>query len=193
MEVTEGALEMLAKAVSSGESDDGAVRLVARQSGAIRFRYQMSLETAADAKEDDSVLEMDGVTLRADPESAKHLDGVKLDYVDEGEGGAGFKFHNPREEKGWDDPVAQRFQEILDDEINPQIASHGGYIDLVDYKDGKAYVTMGGGCQGCGMAKVTLSQGIETAITNAVPEIERVVDVTDHASGENPYYQAAKK
>jgi Fe/S biogenesis protein NfuA len=90
-------------------------------------------------------------------------------------------------------PVAQRVQEVLDRQINPSIASHGGIAQLVAVEESTAYLRLGGGCQGCGLASVTLSQGIETALLQSVPEITSVVDVTDHSSGENPYYEAAKK
>lgn len=90
-------------------------------------------------------------------------------------------------------PVPQRVQQVLDQQINPSLASHGGQATLVAIEEGTAYLRLGGGCVGCGMATVTLSQGIEVAIKEAVPEIEHVVDVTDHASGTNPYYEAAKK
>ena len=90
-------------------------------------------------------------------------------------------------------PVADRVAQVLDQQINPAIASHGGVATLVAVEDDTAYVRLGGGCAGCGMAPVTLSQGIEVAIREAVPEIVKVVDVTDHASGSNPYYEAAKK
>jgi Fe/S biogenesis protein NfuA len=90
-------------------------------------------------------------------------------------------------------PVAQRILEVLETQINPSIASHGGRADLVAVEDETVYLRLSGGCQGCGMAAVTLGQGIEVAIREAVPEITNVVDVTDHASGSNPYYEAAKK
>jgi Fe/S biogenesis protein NfuA len=90
-------------------------------------------------------------------------------------------------------PVPQRVQQVIEQQINPAIAAHGGSAELVAVEDATAYVRLGGGCVGCGMATVTLSQGISVAITDAVPEIENVVDVTDHASGTNPYYEAAKK
>ncbi len=89
--------------------------------------------------------------------------------------------------------VAQRVAQVLDAQINPAIASHGGRADLVAVDDDIAYLRLSGGCAGCGMAAVTLSQGIEVAIKQSVPEIARVVDVTDHASGTNPYYEPAKK
>jgi Fe/S biogenesis protein NfuA len=89
--------------------------------------------------------------------------------------------------------LAQRVLEVLDAEINPSIAMHGGRADLVAVEEGVAYLRLSGGCQGCGLAAVTLTQGIEVAIKEAVPEIVSVVDVTDHASGTNPYYEPAKK
>jgi Fe/S biogenesis protein NfuA len=90
-------------------------------------------------------------------------------------------------------PVPQRVVQVLEHQVNPAIAMHGGSAELVAVEDSTAYVRLGGGCVGCGMATVTLSQGIEVAILENVPEIETVVDVTDHASGTNPYYEAAKK
>jgi Fe/S biogenesis protein NfuA len=94
---------------------------------------------------------------------------------------------------GLDTDAARRVIAVLDHEVNPSIASHGGHAELAGIEGATAYLRLGGGCQGCGMATVTLSQGIEVAITQAVPEINRVVDVTDHASGTNPYFEQAKK
>jgi Fe/S biogenesis protein NfuA len=89
--------------------------------------------------------------------------------------------------------VAQRLLQVLEEQINPAIAAHGGRADLVAVEADTAYLRLSGGCAGCGMAAVTLSQGIEVAIRESVPEIVNIVDVTDHASGTNPYYEAAKK
>ena len=89
--------------------------------------------------------------------------------------------------------AAQRVIQVIDQQINPAIAEHGGRAELVAVEEDTAYLRLGGGCQGCGMATVTLGQGIEVAITGAVPEIARVVDVTDHAAGTNPYFEPAKK
>jgi Fe/S biogenesis protein NfuA len=94
---------------------------------------------------------------------------------------------------GLDTDTARRVTAVLDREVNPSIASHGGHAELAGIEGATAYLRLGGGCQGCGMATVTLSQGIEVAITQAVSEIDRVVDVTDHASGTNPYFEQAKK
>ena len=94
---------------------------------------------------------------------------------------------------GLDTEIARRVTAVLDRDVNPSIASHGGHAELAGIEGATAYLRLGGGCQGCGMATVTLSQGIEVAITQAVSEIDHVVDVTDHASGTNPYFEQAKK
>jgi len=99
----------------------------------------------------------------------------------------------PTPAAGLDTDVARRVTAVLDREVNPSIASHGGHAELAGIEGATAYLRLGGGCQGCGMATVTLSQGIEVAITQTVNEINRVVDVTDHASGTNPYFEQAKK
>ena len=85
-----------------------------------------------------------------------------------------------------------KVQELIDSTINPAVAGHGGFVQLVDVKDNKVYLQMGGGCQGCGAADVTLKAGIERLIKEELPEIEEVLDSTDHASGTNPYYTPAK-
>ena len=107
-----------------------------------------------------------------------------------GVAGAGAATRPPADLSG---DVAQRVLQILDAQINPSIAAHGGRAELVAVEDDTAYLRLSGGCQGCGMASVTLSQGIEVVIKESVPEILRVVDVTDHASGANPYFESAKK
>ena len=92
-----------------------------------------------------------------------------------------------------DSDIARRVLAVLERDVNPSIAAHGGHAELVGIEGATAYLRLGGGCQGCGMATVTLSQGIEVAITAAVPEIDAIVDITDHASGSNPYFEPAKK
>ena len=85
-------------------------------------------------------------------------------------------------------PIAERVQKVLDHQVNPAIAAHGGQASLVGEEDGVVYLQMGGGCQGCGMAAMTLRQGIERILREAIPEIVEIVDSTDHQGGENPYY-----
>jgi Fe/S biogenesis protein NfuA len=90
------------------------------------------------------------------------------------------------------DELMTKVQALIDSTINPAVAGHGGFVQLVDVKDNKVYLQMGGGCQGCGAADVTLKAGIERLIKEELPEIEEVLDSTDHASGSNPYYTPAK-
>lgn len=80
-----------------------------------------------------------------------------------------------------------RVQRVIDEEVNPVIAGHGGGVTILDLKDNVVYLQMWGGCQGCGLADVTLKHGVEAAIRDAVPEIGEVFDLTDHASGSAPY------
>jgi Fe/S biogenesis protein NfuA len=90
-------------------------------------------------------------------------------------------------------PLAERVGYVLENQINPAIASHGGAARLVSVEGSSVYLELMGGCQGCGMAAVTLKQGIERILVSAVPEVTEVIDVTDHASGSDPYYASAKK
>jgi len=91
-----------------------------------------------------------------------------------------------------DDPETASVQSLLDERINPTIAAHGGWITLLEVRDHTAYVRLEGGCQGCGMADVTLKQGVESLIRDEVPSIVAVLDSTDHASGDNPYFEPGK-
>jgi Fe-S cluster biogenesis protein NfuA len=88
--------------------------------------------------------------------------------------------------------IKKRVQEILNNEINPAVAAHGGWIELIDVKRNEVFIRMGGGCAGCGMADVTLKQGVEKTIREAIPEVGAIMDTTDHAAGRNPYYSPAK-
>jgi Fe-S cluster biogenesis protein NfuA len=90
------------------------------------------------------------------------------------------------------DAIKKRVQSILDQEINPAVAAHGGWVELIDVKRNEVFIRMGGGCVGCGMADVTLKQGVEKSIREAIPEVGAIMDTTDHASGRNPYYSPAK-
>ena len=128
--------------------------------------------------------------------------GATIDWLDDPFGDGGLRVDNPNTPSpviGAPPPadlsgdVPQRVIQVLDQQVNPTIAAHGGRAELVAVEQGTAYLRLGGGCQGCAMATVTLSQGIERAIIQALPEITSIVDVTDHQSGTNPYFEAAKK
>ena len=101
-------------------------------------------------------------------------------------------FRDSKPKPGLKTPEGMAVQQLLDERINPSVATHGGHIALVDVQADTAYIRLEGGCQGCGMADVTLKQGVEVEIKKEVPSIAHVLDVTDHDGGSNPYYQPGK-
>jgi Fe/S biogenesis protein NfuA len=169
-----------------------------------KYAYNMHLDELAKAGEAHLVQHHDDIAVVIPREDADKLRGAVLDRRGDLETG-GIFVENPNSPSpavtgavpppaaDLSGPVPQQVQQVLESYINPSIASHGGRADLVAVEGGTAYLRLGGGCQGCGMANVTLKQGIERALTQMVPEITEVVDVTDHASGTNPYFESAKK
>jgi Fe/S biogenesis protein NfuA len=166
------------------------------------YTYDIYFQVAADASESDAIDGDDALRVVVPQSSVARLGGARLDWSEEGEGGLVILNPNtpPRADvfatrQAGDLPgdTAQRVLAILEEQINPSIAMHGGRADLVAVEEDIVYLRLSGGCQGCGLASVTLSQGIEVALRDALPEIVSVVDVTDHASGANPFYEAAKK
>ena len=161
-----------------------------------RFTYDMYLDELAKAGPNDHVQQHGDLTLIVPVDSVDKLVGATVDRDGDLETG-GIFVDNPNTPTV-DIPVAtvgelegevpDRIRQVLEEQINPAIRQHGGRADLAGFEDGVAYMQLSGGCQGCGMAAVTLQQGIERALTEAVPEVTAVRDVTDHASGTNPYY-----
>src|SRR3954452_581962 len=182
------------------DSEDQAmwVEVTGIQGG--EFTYNLSLKPVSQAGPDDVVEASDGLPVVVPGRDVDALRGATVDWSDDLMRG-GLTIDNPNTPSpamqpppaDLSGPVSQRVIQVIDQQINPSIAMHGGAAQLLAVEDATAYVRVGGGCVGCGMATVTLSQGIEVAIKEAVPEITSVVDVTDHASGTNPYYEAAKK
>ena len=168
----------------------------------VQYGYDLYFDDATAIKDGDIVQEEGGLRIVIPADSADKLRGATLDLsknllnpgwvVDNPNSpspavGAGIK---PEDFTG---TVEERVAQVLDSVVNPAIAMHGGQANLVAVEDDTVYVQLSGGCQGCGLASVTLTQGIEVSVREAIPEIARVVDVTDHAAGSNPYYQPAKK
>jgi len=203
LRVTDAALAMVLEVrASEGGEESLALWLEISGSSGDAYTYDMYFQTAADAQPEDWSAEPNGLALVVPSESIEKMRGAVLDV---GEGGMVIENPNHPPAPAAASPpmagppadlsgdVAQRILQVLEQQINPSIAAHGGRADLVAVEDEAAYLRLSGGCAGCGMATVTLSQGIEVAIRESVPEIIRVVDVTDHAAGTNPYYEAAKK
>jgi Fe/S biogenesis protein NfuA len=186
---TDYALTRIEQVRASQRKPDAGVRIAitGRQDGA--FTYDLSLVRPGEEHEGDIVVDgPGGIRFTMPLTSAPYLDGITVD-ADRLSGALRVDNPNPL----WVDELARSVQRLLDHEINPSVATHGGHIDLLDVSDGVAYIHMGGGCQGCGMAEVTLGQGVRVAILERFPEVREVRDTTDHAQGANPYYQAAKK
>ena len=201
LEITDVARDKILE-VRAAEADADSLALWVEVSGeqAGAYTYAMELRPLAGAADADMVQRHDDLAIVLGAESIEKLVGATLDFTS-----AGMVMQNPNKplppaarrpdmpEPDLSSPLAQRVVAVLEEQINPAIASHGGRADLVAVEDGAAYLRLSGGCQGCGMAAATLSQGIEVAILEEIPEIDRVVDVTDHASGTNPFFEAAKK
>lgn len=217
--ITASALQRVRDFRAADPDPSGRV-LSVRVTGAADGEYvcALSLEPAAKVRASDTVQHQGDLAIVVADDSVAKLRGATVDWSENRLGG-GFVVVNPNKPPppplalptlpmspavrppgppttpgaGLDTDAARRVTVVLDREVNPSIASHGGHAELAGIEGATAYLRLGGGCQGCGMATVTLSQGIEVAITQAVSEIDRVVDVTDHASGTNPYFEQAKK
>jgi Fe/S biogenesis protein NfuA len=176
----------LAEMRDAGRFDGSALRVSVREHGAA-FRYALELVDAASRDGDDALLEADGISFYMDARSVPLLRGATLQYVENLSGG-GFRFENPNRPPLLDVPLAGAIQQLLDEQINPGIAAHGGRVTLMDVQGGRVVVEFGGGCQGCGMADVTLREGVSATLRQALPEITEVVDATDHGAGESPYH-----
>jgi Fe/S biogenesis protein NfuA len=179
-----------------GNSDTRlALRIHVASPSPLDPRYDITLIEQHEKCEEDVVFDDSGFEVVMDPESVKILDGARIDWV-ETLMESGFKVENPNLEpigsKPLEGPLADRVQQAIEQYVNPGVAQHGGRVTLVDVRDNIVYLQMGGGCQGCGMASVTLSQGIERILREQVPEITGIEDVTNHSEGDSPYFTAEK-
>jgi Fe/S biogenesis protein NfuA len=192
-------LEVLA---SEAESETLALWLEVNGENNGAYAYDMYFQALADASAGDVVQTDDELPVVVPGASVDRLQGATLDFVTDESGEGGLVIINPNTppvptlqglgsgpEVDLSDPLAQRVVSVLEEQVNPSIAAHGGRADLVAVEDSSVYLRLSGGCQGCGMAKATLSQGIEVILREAIPELVNVVDVTDHADGTNPYYE----
>jgi Fe/S biogenesis protein NfuA len=167
------------------------------------FVYDLYFQATSDAADDDAVHHDGDIPVVVTAGSVDRLRGARLEWSEDGNGG--LVLVNPNtpavEERspgvppeilaaGITGPLAQRVVAVLEQAVNPSIASHGGRADLIglDVPQGFAYLRLSGGCQGCAMSQMTLRQGIETTLLEEVPELTKVIDVTDHGEGENPFY-----
>ncbi len=173
--------------------EDQALRMTVEGSP-LAPRYELRLVQSDNRQDSDREWDEGSFKVWIDEASARILDGANVDFVETIKE-SGFQITpdpdtlraatdsaNPTGE------LADRVRHVLDTEINPAIASHGGVIRLVDVEGTEIFIEMAGGCQGCSMSQMTLRQGVERMVSSSVPEVTAIHDVTDHASGERPYF-----
>ena len=156
------------------------------------FRYDLSFEIVTQAAFTDEVRTIDGLKIIIPANSIELLTGSILDYNDT----QGLIIRNPNKPLAAsvegliaDDELATSIQSVLSAEVNPALAAHGGFVTFVGHDgEGVAYLTMGGGCHGCSMSRMTMLEGVQTTLVEKIPGVLKVRDLTDHTSGENPFY-----
>jgi len=192
------ALEMILQ-LRDQEPGDGEFSLSIEVTGfrGPQFTYELAFVALVDKKEGWIVERHGGLAVIFPEDDIPKLEGASLDLSEQG-----LAMNNPNGPSSpsisgvsgdLTGPLVDQVQQVLNEQVNPAIAAHGGGAELVSVDGTIAYLRLYGGCQGCGLAQVTLKQGIERTLLEAIPELTAVVDVTDHASGENPYIESQKK
>ena len=196
MTVTEAALAKVLEVRNEEDDPAGlALRVSITGSQGVDYVYDLAFFEIGAAPEDDVRWEVDDLSFLIPAEDREKLAGATLDLPSNPTQG-GLVIRNPNRPNPLGDigtleltgEIPEQVGQLIAERINPALASHGGYATLVGIEGSTAYVTMGGGCQGCSMSAATLTEGIRSAILEAVPEILEVVDATDHSAGENPFY-----
>jgi len=204
LKLTDEARNVVLDALSA-ESDGDTMGLYVEVTGTrgAGYAYDLYFSELSEAPEGSAIGVDGGVSIVIPQKSIERLRGSRLEFATEGGGGLVLVNPNiPTSEElnpgvpadilsiGLEGPTATFAISVLEQHVNPSIASHGGRADLVALDEDKkiAYIKMSGGCQGCSMSRLTLTQGIEATLRDAIPELTEVIDVTDHASGVNPFY-----
>ena len=173
-----------------------ALRVAPQDGSPVAPRFELSLVSLSDKESGDVQVDGPGFPVLMKMGDSARLEGAVVDFVERvNESGFEVRLAGspqpaplPRRNGAPKGEIADRVQAVLDTQVNPAIAGHGGAILLVDVQDTEIFVQMSGGCQGCALSRMTLRQGVERMLRQAVPEITAVHDVTDHASGENPFF-----
>ena len=199
IEITPAARERIQGFVNAQVVQDPALRIELDKNGGtpLARSYAISLVEREDRQKTEIAINVDEIRVFLNLDTSNLLSGARIDWVEE-DGVSGFRVNDPNarppapprppSELALSGPLAERVQMVIDEVINPGIASHGGFVELVDVSDDTLYLRMGGGCQGCAASAATLRQGIERMVREEVPEIVNIIDVTDHTAGDNPYY-----
>jgi Fe/S biogenesis protein NfuA len=196
-EAARSAVLEMRSAETDGESLALRIDVSGISEGGREFAYELMFEPIAEAREGDELRQSGELAVLIPAASVADLRGAVLDHA----ATTGLVIRNPNRPSPampnhtvvLEGSVEEKIVALLDGEINPSLAAHGGYATLQRVEDATAYITMGGGCQGCGLAALTLGEGIKAQIEDRIPEITEVIDVTNHADGENPFYEASAK
>lgn len=195
LKLTDEAFEKVIE-IRSGEDEPESMALRVEITGhqGVDFTYDLSFLEVGEADKTDLVSEFNGLPLVIPEETIERLTGSTLDLPSNSVQG-GLVIRNPNRpdltaEMDFEltGSIPEKLQQLLDQQINPSLAAHGGFVQIEKVDDTVAYLTMGGGCQGCSMSAETLREGITVMVGQAIPEISEVIDVTDHESGENPFF-----
>ncbi len=197
LELTEAAIEKVLE-IRSAEDDAEALALrveIIGESG-VEYQYDLAFDAISEAGEGDHVYQIGDLSIIIEANSIENIRGATLDLPSNPNQG-GLVIRNPNRPDPLGDmgdleltgDIAEKVSQLLEQKINPALASHGGFATLEGVQGDKVVVKMGGGCQGCSMSAITLAEGIKTAIVQAIPEVTEVLDATDHEAGENPFYQ----
>jgi len=201
IELTFAAREKIHTLVEADVVRDPALRIALAASETPRSplerQYDISLVEREDKQKTEIAINLEGIRVFLNLDTSNLLSGATIDWA---EPAGGFSVAVPAPRTAPAPPprpsangasngeLADRVQEVIDNLVNPRIASHGGSVEVVDAADDVVYVRMSGGCQGCAASAATLRQGVERMIKDEVPEVRDIVDLTDHTAGENPYY-----
>ena len=188
LEVTDSAIAKISSVIESEEMplDKTLFRLKISGQNSTEFEYQMGLEFREEEYTTaQSFFNLDKFDMIIDDKSLNFLNGSTIDYKTE-LNNEGFVIDNPNVPQRSE--IEQKVSDLLASTVNPQIASHGGRVEVVRVEGEVLYITMHGGCQGCSSSKYTLQYGVEQQIFSQFPEITRIDDLTEHEEGENPYY-----
>jgi Fe/S biogenesis protein NfuA len=193
IEITEEALaQLLVLRDEEPEKERLGLRLEVFASPGEEFKYDLSFEIVTQAAFSDEVRTIGGLKVIIPLQSYEHINGAVLDYSER----QGLIIRNPNKPPAAvvegliaDDETSAAVEAVISTDINPSLAAHGGFVTFVGHDgEGIAYLTMGGGCHGCSMSKMTMLEGVQTTLVEQVPAIVKVRDITDHATGANPYY-----
>ena len=191
LNITDRAQNMVRSFIDQSEGELKALRITAHDGGIGGPRFELSLVSDSDREGDEVRVDMGDFLVLVSADSTERLDGATVDFV-ERVNESGFEVRPatraPKKSSAPQGELAEKVKEVLSAQVNPAVAAHGGEIVLVDVKDSEIFIEMTGGCQGCALSRMTLKQGVERMVRQAVPEITAVHDVTDHTSGDSPFY-----